>query len=708
MINWFKYPFIRLLLPFVVGILLGYHLKIETLLGQFIQLALLIQLVLLVQLVLVSKLIKSYHFRWIFAVLLNLFFLISGFTMVKVRDISLNARHISQIDFISEYWVCRLSECPVEKEKSIKVILEVIGTKNDTSAFHKIDGKLMAYFEKDEKVKSLKYGDFIAFVTNPKVIDKPLNPEQFNYKEYLVKKGITHQVYLKRDTWLGLNYNKSNPIFRFSYCIRNFLLDTMKRLGIQGDEYAVAAAILLGYDDSLPMDLRQQYVATGSMHILCVSGLHVGIIFMVFSYMLIFFNNKKQWQHIVKHLLLLFMIWFYALLAGLAPSILRATIILSFVIFGNIIKRKGIFLNSLSASAFILLCIKPSNIFDVGFLLSYMAVIGIVILQRPILKLFYFKYKIFNKIWEIISVTIAAQIATAPLSIYYFHQFPVYFWLSNLFMTPISFIVITGGMLMLIIFFIPYLNNIIAWIISKMIFVMNFAVSWIESLPKSIIKGLYITNIQFIMLVMIFSALLFFVKLKDKKILYLIMVLFCLFCLLNMKKIVDQRYTKEMTIYSINNMIAIDFISGNDHLLICDSIMIDNQSAISYNIENYWIKLGLYGKGKSICMEENCDEIFVKKKGNLISFDGKLIGLCDGKDLYKEKLKFRIPLDYLIIYGRQRMDLSSLLSVYDFDYLIIDGSVPSYSMDKLAEDARKNELNYYSVRDKGAFILCKN
>ena len=369
----------------------------------------------------------------------------------------------------------------MSKEKSVKVMLDFYAFEEDDNV-KSMDSKIIAYFEKNEKSLSLKYGDCIALFASPDEVEKPPNPEQFDYKDYLYKKGVTHQVYLKSDAWIDIGYNDSNPIYRFSYWMRDFLLETMQNLGVQDEEYSVAAAILLGYDDSLPQELRQKYVAAGAMHILCVSGLHVGVIFMVFSYMLAFLDDRRKWQYVVKNCILFVLIWFYALIAGLAPSILRATIMLSFVIVGNMINRKGVLLNSLAASAFILLCVNPANLFDVGFQLSYLAVIGIVVLQVPISKIVYSKYKIINKIWEITSVTIAAQIATAPFTIYYFHQFPIYFWLSNLFMTPISSVVIMGGMIMLLIFFIPYVNVAVAWIVSKMIYVMNFGVSWIESL----------------------------------------------------------------------------------------------------------------------------------------------------------------------------------------------------------------------------------
>ena len=532
-ISWFKYPFIRILIPFAFGVFVGFSTSNFLFLQNVVLLLLIILTFLLTIFIVVSQLVRNYRYRWFFFILFNVFFFTLSFTLVRIHDYKLRINVLDNASVIPEYYVARLSECPAVKDKSVKVNLELLCVSDSVNNLIEKNTKVISYFEKNEKSLSLKYGDCIVFFTDPKEIEQPPNPEQFDYKDYMYKKGVNYQAYLKSDEWFNLEYNKSNVIYEFSYRIRDYLLETMQRLGVQGDEYAVASAILLGHDDSLPLELRQKYVAAGAMHILCVSGLHVGVVFMVFSYILVFLNDRKRIQSMVKQLLLLLLVWFYALLAGLAPSILRSTIMISFVIIGNIINRKGVLLNSLAASAFILLCFNPSNLFDVGFLLSYVAVIGIVVLQKPISRLFYSKYKIVNKMWEITSVTIAAQIATTPFSIYYFHQFPIYFWLSNLFMTPISSIVIIGGMIMLLVSFVPYLNTFVAWFVSKMIFVMNCGVSWIESLPYSIIKGIYIDSLQFVILLIILLLLLLMAELKRRRNLIPIMIMTSLFFLIN-------------------------------------------------------------------------------------------------------------------------------------------------------------------------------
>ena len=561
MTNWFKYPFIRLLMPFALGIWLSFSClnlsKIE------VNIVLIIVVFLGITLFVIHSAVKSYRYRWVFGAILNLHLILIGVAIVHIRN--------DDLDDDSDVWVARLIECPTEKEKSVKVIADMQSDQ----------GLVMVYFEKNERSLSLKYGDVVVFHEPPKPVEPPMNPEQFDYQKYLFRKGVLRQVYLKNDSWEKLAVNRANQIYAFSYRLRDYLLETMQRLGVTGDEYAVAAAILLGYDDTLPVELRQKYVAAGSMHILCVSGMHVGVVFMVFSYLLCFLDKRKPWHNILKQSLLLLLIWCYALLAGLAPSILRSTIMLTFVIVGDMIKRDGVLLNSLAASAFLLLCLNPANLFNVGFLLSYCAVIGIVTLQKPIYNLIYVKSKFLDKIWELTSVTLAAQLATAPFSIYYFHQFPMYFWLSNLFMGPISSVVIIGGMVMLLVSFIPYINIGVAFCVKWMIFAMNYVVSFVESMPLSIIKGLYINGLEFACLIVSLLSLMMLIEHKKKSLLYGMLSILLIFSASQLTRAVMRRDQMSFTVYAMNKNTVIDFVCGEEHVALCDTTVFNDPSVAS-------------------------------------------------------------------------------------------------------------------------------
>ena len=686
MINWFKYPFIRLLMPFALGIWLSFsYLDLS---HSQVQIALVVIVFLGIALFVVSSAVKDYKYRWVFGVLLNLHLILIGIVSVHIRD--------DDLDVDRDVYVARLTESPTEKEKSVKAVLKM---QSD-------NGAVMAYFEKNEHSLGLKYGDVIVFFEPPSVVESPKNPEQFDYKRYLSRKGILRQVYLKNGSWERLDCNRANPIYAFSYRLRDFLLQTMQDLGIEGDEYAVAAAILLGYDDTLPDELRQKYVTAGSMHILCVSGMHVGVVFMVFSYLLGFLNKRKPWQYALKQVLLLLLIWFYALLAGLAPSILRSTIMLSFVIIGDMLKRNGVLLNCLAASAFLLLCIDPANLFNVGFLLSYCAVIGIVTLQKPIYNLFYIKFKFLDKIWELTSVTLAAQIATAPLSVYYFHQFPSYFWLSNLFMGPISTVVIIGGMVMLLVFFIPYINIGVAFCVKWMIFAMNYIVSLVESLPFSILKGLYINGIEFVCLIFALLLLMMTIEHKKKFMVFGMLSMLLIFSASQLTRATHQRTQMSLTVYSMNKNTAVDFICGNEHVLLCDTMAFNDPSAISFSVENNLIREGVYKNGTYLPIDPGeFENSYMKRCGNIISFGGKTIAFFDKKSTFGVKLPYRPHLDYYVLYGRNRIDLDKLLNCYIVDLLIIDGSVPDYLRHSIIDKANEIGQEYYDVKAEGAFVI---
>lgn len=686
MVNWFKYPFIRLLMPFVLGIWLSFsYLNLSE---RGMQIVLIAVILLGVTLIVIASAVKDYRYRWVFGVLLNLHLILIGVAIVHIRD--------DDIDEDCDLWVARLSECLTEKEKSVKVVLKM----------QSCQGAVMAYFEKNERSLGLRYGDVIVFHEPPRLLDPPMNPEQFDYRKYLSRKGISRQVYLKNDAWERLPESRANPVYAFSYRLRDFLLETMQNLGISGDEYAVAAAILLGYDDTLPTELRQKYVAAGSMHILCVSGMHVGVIFMVFSYMLGFLNKKERWQHILKQSLLLLLIWFYALLAGLAPSILRSTIMLSFVVVGEILNRNGVLLNSLAASAFLLLCIDPANLLNVGFLLSYCAVIGIVVIQKPLYRLVFSRSKLVDKIWELTSVTLSAQIATAPLSIYYFHQFPTYFWLSNLFMGPISTIVIMGGMVMLLIFFIPYINIGVAFCVKWLIHVMNFIVTSVENMPFSILKGLYINSLEFACLITALLLLMIVIEHKRKRLFFAMLSILLIFSVSQFTRAMIQRHQMSLTVYSVKKSTAVDFVCGNRHVLLCDTTFVNDPSIASFSIENNLVKEGVFANGTFVLTDNPYFENpYLEKRGNLITFGGKTLGFSDEKSTFGVKLAFRPHLDYFIVQGRRNIDLERLLNCYIVDLLILDGSFPDYLSQKIIKKAEEIGQDYYDVKTSGAFII---
>jgi competence protein ComEC len=325
-----------------------------------------------------------FSLRWIDGFVVSLFMLSLGVLNTFIQEPSTHPSHI--LHQPAGIVLARITDAPEKRELTTRFTLSVIAVKDSLGNTTKASGMVMTFAANSEKTDSLHYGQIIVVLKSPGLVEGPANPGQYDYQAHLRKKGIYHQLFLKDIDWAFTGESKPNPVFALSYRIRDYLLQTLNDNGLDQDELAVASAILLGYDDKLPQYLRKGYAAAGAMHILCVSGLHVGIVFLIVNFLL-GLTGKKRSLRIVRTVVLLASIWVYALITGLSPSVLRATVMLSFVLMARLLNRRGNVINSMAASALILLIAEPMTLYHIGFQLSYLAVLGIVLLHKPRRKL---------------------------------------------------------------------------------------------------------------------------------------------------------------------------------------------------------------------------------------------------------------------------------------------------------------------------------
>lgn len=601
---------------------------------------------------------------------------------------------------VCNYYLAKVWEPPAERENSAKVVLELVGCRTEDS-MEKLSGKVMAYFQKTDAEPLPCYGDLLAFKAVMEPIPGPKNPDEFDYKRYLERNGITNRVYLKEGDWHFTGVNEARPLYGFAYRFRNRLLKALQRCGVTEDEFGIGAAILLGYDESLPAQVRQNFVAAGSMHILCVSGMHVGIVYLLASMLLGFLGAGRRGMF-VRQSVLLFLVWFYALLTGLSPSVMRSALMLSFVIVGKMIHRKGFIVNSLAASAFVLLCLEPHHLFAIGFQLSYAAVLGIVLLQKPIYQKLYLKNRLLDKAWEITSVSLAAQIATMPFTIYYFHQFTPYFWLSNLLLTPLSFFVILVGMLLLTFSWVPWLNMLLGKVVWIGLYLMNRVVAGVEMLPLSVVKGQSMDCLQFGVALTMLLLLLLWVCLRKKRLMMELLVASALFAItmaFRSERLVRQR---QLVVYSLRKHTAIDFIDGPNHLLLCDAGLLTDRGAIDYSINGYWAQSQLAMNSPCYTLEEDITSDLALKRGPLLSFQECLLAIW-GPRWTMPSCEPPLEVDFLLVVGNQKPDLRRVTAAYRMDMLLVDGSVPGRNAEEWARQAESMSIPCHQLAD-GAFL----
>jgi len=388
------------------------------------------------------------------------------------------------------------------------------------------------------------------------------NPGEFNYQQYLKNRGIRYQCYL-RNGLLTDSHLKAN-IKTYALNVRSSLLEAFHRFGIKGDEFAVLAALTLGEKDFLTSGLKKSYAVSGAMHVLSVSGLHVGIIYMFLAYLLKPLKRNRK-MRIISFSILFSFLWIYAFITGLSPSVLRSCAMFSFVLVGDNIGRKTNIYNTLASSAFFLLMINPGFLYDIGFQLSYLALLSIVYFQPKIKGLYQPKNKHIEKLWDLLAVAVAAQIGTFPLSVFYFHQFPVYFFLSNYVVIPLSGFLLYGTFLFYFVTWIPFVAKFFGFILSGCTRLLNFCIKFIEELPGSLISDLWISETSLIILIIAILVIVLYMENRKKMHFYITLIpIFLLMLNFSFEQIKTNRQNVAV-FYNSYNEPLMSIIVGKNH-----------------------------------------------------------------------------------------------------------------------------------------------
>lgn len=696
---WNATPLLRILLPFVAGILVTLLTPLDIINLRDVM-PLLVLAVLFLGIIFFLIQIASYKNSWLFGCVFNLvvFSLGCQYTLSKIEKQYPN--HFSNYLKQATLLHARIDEAIVEKDKSIKAVVQIFSM-DMKDVF--VSGKALVYFQKDERALKLNYGDELILANRFKEIAAPKNPDEFDYKSLMEHKNISQQAIIKKSDWVYTGKNSGNILIAYSISVRNKLLEIFKQAHLKGDEFAVASALLIGYTDTLDADLLSFYSQTGALHILSVSGLHVGIVFMVLNTLLLFMDKFKFGKSI-KAFILIFFLWFYAFISGLSPSVMRSATMLSFMVYGKSFKKNTTIVNTLIASMLFLLLCNPYYILDIGFQLSYLAVLSIVYIQPIFTYLINTDNWILSQLFSLIAVSIAAQLGTFPICIYYFHQFPNYFLLTNLVAIPLSTCIIYLGIALMIFSGNPYFFKCISIVFSTAVQLLNNSIRWIGQLSYATTNGLFINKPQVV--IMYLSLILFIGYFYKKRIRYLRFFLWSLITLflvqlVNKMQLDNQR---KFIVYAIPKKSVIDFVFADEHMLIVDSIKAKLINRELNQLESYWMRLGLKAP---VSVTENMKTKVIFVQDEMIQFYDKRIVILKNDE--KTKLRYKtggfLQVDYVVLSHDVRLSIEQIKTVYKPVCIVFDSSNKLfYQLEKWKEACVRQQQPYYSVLEDGAFV----
>ena len=648
-----KTPFFRLLLPVIIGIILCQtfpQINSPMLIPLIIGLSLM-----LFSLFIIKK--NQYNLRWIFGS--GLFIFLISFTHYQYHNQETRSiLDTSEGDF-GKYHIGTIINIPELKPRSVACNVK-LKTHNKN--------KVMLYFEQTSDAFQLQPGDEVVFYSKLEPFKNFGNPDDFDYPRFMKIRGFSGSGFVGATNWKKTG-NQSNSITCISQRIRAKALNFYKSFELSDDANALVSALILGYKNDLTEDLQNAFRATGTAHVLAVSGLHVGIIYLVINIIFSFLGNRGK-PHILRQCLVIITLWGYVFIAGMSASVVRAAIMLTIYCIANIYSIKGFSLNALCAAAFLILIYKPFTLFDISFQMSFGAVFSILYFQPKLQTIYTPKNKILKYIYNLSIVSLSAQLGIFPLVLYYFGTFPTYFFITNILVVPlIGVIIYTVSPLIILslsiftnLAFFNFLRTFLQWAVKTLIEITLQIVYFAETLPLAQLTDLNTSVLQTFLLVGIIFIITNWIFTKCYKSL-IFSLTFVLVLLL----------TKTYNNTKIEQPELMVFNSRHK-----------SEIAIFHKNRRHFIEIPTNG---------------------LLPHREKSIYRLSNSSILSNYVEESIALDILILSDNKDINLDKILAIFNPTTIVLDSTLPSYFSKAVSDQCKQLGIVVHDVSQDGAFSV---
>lgn len=667
---YIKFPLIGLLIAFIVGILIENYLNLPL---NWLFLGLLLGIISTLIYYIYSKKRKTNPFSFVVTTVIS-FFILGALHKNIQTDLNSKNHFSNFIQDENNLIIGSVHEKLKPTPYYDKYIIDVSQINRHVSI-----GKTLLYVPKKE-YKKLVVGKEIKVFSKIKFIESVVNPYQFNYTNYLNNQNIYHDIHILKEDKIITN-SKYNWRYYIHY-IKEKLITSFTYLHLKEDNYNLLIALLFGERTTLSKEITNSYTNTGVIHILAISGLHIALFYSIILWF------TKPLKKLKKGDLFIFVIsisilWLYALLTGMSASVVRAVVMFTVIAYGNLLNKQVNIYNSLATSALILLLWNPNYLFDIGFQLSYCAVIAIVSFQPIVHKYSYSKKWYVIKIKETLLITLVAQLGVLPLTLYYFGQFPILFLASNVIVIPVSSIILILGLALVPFNFIApslgkYIGNVVEFLIVK----MNNFTFWIGHFENLIIKNIAFHEVLVLLLFGIICSILYYLSYPKRKNLSLVLSTIILFQIAYLIIFLSKKEETEFIIFNSykSSLIAIK----NNHTATFYSNKFDKNEELIFN----------YCRSNFITKEKN------KPLENILYFNKKILCI-DSNSIYKTKIHPEV----ILLIQSPKLNLDRLIQTHHPQQIIADGSNYKSYIQRWKETCEKQKIPFHATTEKGLFQI---
>lgn len=694
-----KYPFLRLVIPFMAGIAAGDGFFYEAMPCKCMAILL---IALFFCMIVTHFYLSGYLLRWIYGIFNSLFFFMAGaFLYGYQRD---DVRVVWESE--KQIYVGRITDVP--KNKKNNWVCEVkIESRMDSLQSYPINKNVLLYFPEEIARDKLTCGNRLMVHVH---ISKPRHKgytDKFDYARYLTLKKISGIAYVPAEDYQAMGKENGADMRRYAFLIREKLLMLYRQWGFEGEKFAVLSALTLGYKDELTEDIQEVYAATGASHILALSGLHLGLFYVILDFIFrkVFRRRSCKW---IRAVLTVSILWVFAFVVGLPSSVVRSAAMFSMFAFSQVTGGRYCPLNILAATALLMLLYNPFSLFDISFLLSFGAVATIFIYQPHLYNIWRVENRFFKYVWTLITVSLAAQLGTAPLVLYYFSRFPVYFLLTNLWVIPLATFILYGSVAMLAFSFIPPVRSGLSMLVVYLLDLLNGGTRQIESWPGTVWDCFSFSGIEagcFYLALCCFSIY-WIIRKRKAKVLIAGMGVVWLGCLIRLcvEYGIYQNDQAFVLFYGFRDNPMVQFVYNRDISFLCAA---GNQKNI--------ISVEADRKVKCFCssnhinypmvLSEKYEGPGIWKENSLVIFRGKTF--CILKDDFWRNKVAKNPLwvDYMYVCKGFKGSLKETTGLFRSKKVILDASLPFYRLEALQQECVRLGLDFVSVAEKGSLSI---
>lgn len=612
----------------------------------------------------------------------------SIFIFVGALTQSLHNKRFSETHYVNKfnseknYFICAtLTEKLKSSEINQRYIAEV--TSIDSA---KTNGKILFNIKKDSLDQKLEIGSNLLYYGEIYAHRTPHNPNQFDYGKYLQNKSIYGQIYADASD-LKVNSRLDKTIWYYASAFRNRIIKNLEKSGFAKDELNVVVALILGQQQDISPEILKDYQLAGAVHILSVSGLHVGCIMIAIGYLLKPLP-KTKFGELLKLFIIITFLWLFALIAGFSPAVTRSVVMFTFIAVGEYSNRKTNIMHTLVASMLFILMFQPSFIFDVGFQLSYCALFFIIWLKPIFDKIWTPENKIARDFWGILSVSFAAQIGAFPLSVYYFHQFPGLFFVTNLLVLPLLGVILALGVFVMLWAYITTVPYYLAKLLEHSIWFLNKIINWVASFESFIFQDISFNWQMLVTCYLIIFAFAVWIMNPDFKKLSLALLTLIVFQITYFGTEYLNERQEEFIVFNAKRSTIISERKG-------ENIVLYASDSVTEATMNFAIKPYLVGNFASISKIESVP--------NLNYFDRNKILILDSLGVFPDNAN---P-DILILTQSPKINLERIVAKSKPKMIVADASnFKTYAM-RWKETCAKEKIPFHSTVEKGFYRLSK-